>query len=108
MVLSQVLAVPSHHDSVGRLSCIRCTVSDQPPYPASAFRLSGNIAGCHHQGRFRLLPGLLGTLPLRTMQGPESLPYELLKISPQRFKEQILECINAILLKEAVPHGWAA
>jgi ribonuclease HI len=45
----------------------------------------------------------LGTLPLRTMPGPDCLPYELLKSSPQQFKEQILECINAILLKEAVP-----
>ncbi len=31
------------------------------------------------------------------------MPYELLKSSQQQFKEQILECIKAILLQEAVP-----
>ena len=50
----------------------------------------------------------LGPLSLRTMPGPDSLPYELLKSSLQQFKEQIFKCINAILLKCPQPHGWVA
>jgi hypothetical protein len=45
----------------------------------------------------------LQQLPRRRAPGPDRLPYELLRYAPERLKAAVLECINAIITKQAPP-----